>query len=137
MVAVRLPSREKRRRVTWRFPISRRFAYSHSIVLRYDNAQIYLCKFFPRILKNRIRDPSENCAGRLVFDAEPPGRPSEGPSNPLEPAGDRPSDLVGAVLLHEVETFDDDVVLVGEAARQAPDPTGDEHAGLRVDKELR
>ena len=54
----------------------------------------------------------------------------------MEPAGDRPSDLVGVVLLHEVETFDDDVVLVGEAARQAPDPTGDEHAGLSVDKEL-
>ena len=70
-------------------------------------------------------------------DAEPPGRPSEGPSNPLEPARDRPSDLVGTVLLQELETFDDDVVLVGEAARQAPDPTRDEHAGLRVDKELR
>jgi DNA invertase Pin-like site-specific DNA recombinase len=40
-----------------------------------------------------------------VFDAEPPGWPSEGPSNPFEPAGDRPSDLVGAVLLHEVETI--------------------------------
>src|SRR5690242_641416 len=37
------------------------------------------------------------------------------PSNSFEPAGDRLSNLVGTVLLHEVETSDDDVVLIREA----------------------
>src|SRR5689334_17378122 len=40
------------------------------------------------------------------------------PSNAFEPADDRLSNLVGTVLLHEVETPDDDAVLVREAARQ-------------------
>jgi hypothetical protein len=39
------------------------------------------------------------------------------PSNSLEPAGDRPSDLVGTALLHEVEASDHDGLLVSEAAR--------------------
>jgi hypothetical protein len=43
------------------------------------------------------------------------------PSNAFEPADDRLSNLVGTVLLHEVETPDDDAVLVREAARQSPD----------------
>ena len=43
--------------------------------------------------------------------AEPPGRPGYGPSDSLQPAGDRPSDLIGTVLLHEVQTSDDDAVL--------------------------
>jgi hypothetical protein len=55
----------------------------------------------------------------------------------FEPAGDRPTNLVGTVLLHEVETSDDDAVLVREAARQFPDSACDEYTGLRVDKELR
>ena len=32
----------------------------------------------------------------------------------FEPAGDRPSNLVGTDLLHEVETFDDPVLLLGK-----------------------
>ena len=69
-------------------------------------------------------------------NAEPLGQPSKGPSNAFEPAGDRPSNLVGTVLLHEVETSDD-AVLIREAARQSPDSARDEYTGLRVDKELR
>jgi hypothetical protein len=72
-----------------------------------------------------------------VRNAEPLVQPSKGPSNAFEPAGDRPSNLVGAVLLHEVETPDDDAVLIREAARQSPDSARDEYTGLRVDKELR
>src|SRR5260370_27340165 len=52
-------------------------------------------------------------------------------------AGDRPSNLVGTVLLHEVETSDDDAIVIREAARQFPDSARDEYTGLRVDKELR
>jgi hypothetical protein len=59
------------------------------------------------------------------------------PSNAFKPAGDRLSNLVGTVLLHEVETPDDDAVLIREAARQSPDSARDEYTGLRVDKELR
>src|SRR5260370_36262177 len=51
-------------------------------------------------------------------------------------AGDRPSNLVGSVLLHEMETSDDDAVLIREAARQSPDSARDEYTGLRVNKEL-
>jgi len=58
-------------------------------------------------------------------------------SNPFEPASDCLSNLIGTVLLHEVETRDDDAVLIREAARQSPDSARDEYAGLRVDKELR
>jgi hypothetical protein len=61
----------------------------------------------------------------------------KGPSNAFEPAGDRPSNLVGTVLLHEVETSDDDVVLIMETARQSPDSARDEYTGLRAYKELR
>jgi hypothetical protein len=43
----------------------------------------------------------------VVRDAEALGQPSKGPSNAFEPAGDRPSNLGGTVLLHEVETSDD------------------------------
>jgi hypothetical protein len=57
-------------------------------------------------------------------------------ANSFESAGDRPSDLVGSVLLHEVETSDDDAVLISEAARQSPDSARDEYTGLRVNKEL-
>ncbi len=64
-------------------------------------------------------------------------RVPKGPSNAFEPAGDRPSNLVGTVLLHEVETFDDHVMLIREAARQSPDSARDEYTGLRVYKELR
>jgi hypothetical protein len=39
--------------------------------------------------------------------------------------------------LHEVETSDDDAVLIREAACQSPDSARDEYTGLRVDKELR
>jgi hypothetical protein len=39
--------------------------------------------------------------------------------------------------LHEVETSDDDAVLIREAARQSPDSARDEYTGLTVDKELR
>ena len=53
----------------------------------------------------------------VVRNAEALGRPSKGPSNVFEPVGDRPSNLVGTVLLHEVETSDDDAVLIREAAR--------------------
>ena len=74
---------------------------------------------------------------RLVLGAQSPGRPGNGLSDSSEPAGDRPSDLVGTVLLHEVETFDDDAVLVREAAGQSLDPARDEYAGLRIDKQLR
>ena len=42
-----------------------------------------------------------------------------------------------AVLLHEVETSDDDPVLIREAARQSPDSARDEYTGFTVDKELR
>ena len=73
----------------------------------------------------------------VVRNAEPLGQPSKGASNAFEPAGDRPSNLVGTVLLHEVETSDDDAVLVREAARQSPDSARDEYAGLRVDEQLR
>src|SRR6266852_9741839 len=59
------------------------------------------------------------------------------PSYSFEPASDRPSNLVGSVLLHEVETSDDDAVLIREAARQSSDSARDEHTGLRVNKELR
>ena len=45
-------------------------------------------------------------------NAEALGQPSEGSSNSFEPAGDRPSNLVGTVLLHEVKTSDDNVVLI-------------------------
>ena len=34
----------------------------HSIVLNYGNALIFQRKFFLRVLKNRISDPSEICA---------------------------------------------------------------------------
>jgi hypothetical protein len=64
-------------------------------------------------------------------------RRAKNPSNSFEPAGDRPSDLVGTVLLQEVEAFDDDAVLVREAARQFLDSAPDEYTGLRVDKQLR
>src|SRR5215469_5288972 len=74
---------------------------------------------------------------RLVLDAEPPGPPGNGLSDSFEPSGDRPPDLAGTVFLREVETCDDDAVLVGEAARHPPDPARDEYAGLRVDEELR
>jgi DNA-binding MarR family transcriptional regulator len=43
------------------------------------------------------------------------------PSNAFEPASDRLSNLVETVLLHEVETPDDDAVLIREAAGQSPD----------------
>jgi hypothetical protein len=36
--------------------------HSHSIVLSHRNALIFRGKFFLRILKNRIPDPSEICA---------------------------------------------------------------------------
>jgi hypothetical protein len=65
-----------------------------------------------------------------VRNAEPLGQPSKGPSNAFEPAGDRLSNLVGTVLLHEVETPDDDAVLIKEAARQSPDSARDEYTGL-------
>ena len=70
-------------------------------------------------------------------NAEPLSQPSKGPSNSFEPAGNRPSNLVGTVLLHEVETSDDNTVLVRKAARQSPDSARDEYTGLHVDKELR
>ena len=54
-----------------------------------------------------------------------------------QPVGNRASNLIGAILLHEVKTFDDDAVLVWEAAGQFPDPACDEHAGIRIEKELR
>ena len=47
------------------------------------------------------------------------GRQSKGSSNSFEPTGDRPSNLVGTVLLHEVETFDDQVVLIREASERS------------------
>jgi hypothetical protein len=72
---------------------------------------------------------SEECLGDR-------GQSSKDSSNWFEPAGDRPSNLVGTVLLHEVETSDDDAVLVREAARQSPDSARDEYTGLRVNKEL-
>ena len=59
-------------------------------------------------------------------------RSGECRSHLFEPAGDRPSDLVGTVLLHEVEASDDDAVLIREAARQSPDSAHDEYTGLRV-----
>ena len=43
------------------FPCSRETLYSHSIVLSHGNALIFRGKFFLRILKNRIPDPSEIC----------------------------------------------------------------------------
>ena len=43
--------------------------------------------------------------------------PSKGPSNAFEPADDHPSNLVGTVLLHEVETSDDHVMLIREVVR--------------------
>jgi hypothetical protein len=55
----------------------------------------------------------------VVPDPEALGQPSKGPSNAFEPAGDCPSNLVRTILWHEVETSDDDAVLVREAARQA------------------
>jgi hypothetical protein len=61
------------------------------------------------------------------------GQSSKGSSNSFEPAGDRASNLVGTVFLHEVETSDDDALLVREAARQSPDSARNEHTGLRVD----
>ncbi len=64
------------------------------------------------------------------------GQPSKGSSNSFEPAGDRPSNLVGSVLLHEVQTSGDDAALIREAARQSPDSARDEYTGLRVNKEL-
>jgi hypothetical protein len=73
----------------------------------------------------------------VASNAEPLGHLSQGPSNSFEPAGDRPSNLVGTVLLHEVEASDDDVVLVREAVCYSPDSARDEYTGLRVDKELR
>src|SRR5690349_2967004 len=60
----------------------------------------------------------------------------QGPSDEFEPAGDRASNLVGTVLLHEVETSDDDAVLIREAASKPSDSARDEYTGLRVDKEL-
>ena len=57
----------------------------------------------------------------------------QGPSNAFEPAGDRRSNLVGTVLLHEVETSDDDAMLFREAARQSPDSARDEYTELRVE----
>jgi hypothetical protein len=36
--------------------------HSHSIVLRHGNALIFQRKFFPRMTKNRLADPSEICA---------------------------------------------------------------------------
>ena len=75
--------------------------------------------------------------GAEVYGPEPAVYPSEAPSNAFEPAGDRPSNVVGAVLLHEVETSDDDAVLIREAARQCLDSARDEYTGPRVDKELR
>ena len=54
---------------------------------------------------------SGSCATQTVL-----GQPSKGPSNEFEPAGDRMSNLVGMVLLHEVETSDNHAVLIGEAA---------------------
>jgi hypothetical protein len=48
----------------------------------------------------------------VVRNAEALGQPSKGSSNSFEPAGDRPSNLVGTVLLHEVKTSDDNVVLI-------------------------
>jgi hypothetical protein len=35
--------------------------------------------------------------------------------------------------LHEVETFDDRVMLIREAARQSPDSAHNEYTGLRVE----
>ena len=58
-------------------------------------------------------------------------------SNSFEPAGDCPSNLLGTVLLEEVETSDDEVVLIRESARQSPDSARNEYTGLGVDKELR
>jgi hypothetical protein len=49
----------------------------------------------------------------------------------------RPSNLVGTVLLHEVEAFNDYVMLIREAARQSPDSARDEYTGPRAYKELR
>ena len=40
------------------------------------------------------------------------------------------------VLLKEVETFDDDAVLVRKAVRQIFDPARDEYAGLCSNEEL-
>src|SRR5215471_8622086 len=78
--------------------------------------------------------------GLLCFKAVPrsrKGQPSKGPSNSFEPAGDRPSNLVRTVFLHEMETSGDNVVLIREAARQSPDSARDKYTGLPVDKELR
>ena len=54
-----------------------------------------------------------------------------------EPVGNGASNLVRTVFLHEVKTFDKDVRLVGKAFGKLPDPACDEHAGLRIEKELR
>jgi hypothetical protein len=56
-------------------------------------------------------------SGTLCATQSRLGQLSKGPSNAFEPAGDRLSNLVGTVLLHEVGTSDDDAVLIREAAR--------------------
>ena len=44
------------------------------------------------------------------------------PSNSFEPASDGPSNLVGTVLLHEVETSHDDTALIRKVARLTAAP---------------
>jgi hypothetical protein len=60
------------------------------------------------------------------------GQPSKGPSNSFEPASDRPFNLVETVLLHKVETSDDHVVLIREAARQSPDSARDDSLAEKI-----
>jgi hypothetical protein len=55
-------------------------------------------------------------SGTLCATKSRLGQLSKGPSNAFEPGGDRLSNLVGTVLLHEVGTSDD-AVLIREAGR--------------------
>ena len=85
-----------------------------------------------------IASPPGTCRPLLIFGLkELYSCGSSGELNPLDPAGDSSSHLIGAVLLQEVEALDFDALLIGETAGQLPDPPRDEHTRLRVDKELR
>src|SRR5260370_38262251 len=88
---------------------------------------------FSKDLRLRTFHNSESFVARFRTQT---GLGSKGSSNSFEPGGDHASNLVGSVLLHEVETSDDDAVLIREASRQSPDSARDEYTGLRVNKEL-